>query len=668
MRRHARILLFIGALVLVAGLILGFNPVKVPGLERGGDNFLGLKLGLQLQGGIHLEYRADLRDPVTDERITPSRDQMESLKATIERRVNKSGLGEPIILLLGDDRLLVQIPGVRDVKRAKSLIGETARLEIKHRTFDVLQNIAGITDEDILSVTIEPDPAQVEAFRETSAGLEEAETVEVPEVESEASTEAAGEAEPDPGDQSESVAEGEGEVGAEDPGEGEPEPEPEFAPVLVVEFSESGAEAFAVVVDRLEQSLTPASGEEAASPATETEDGRQRVFPNRLTVTLRGLESRTYQVLYERALLVPGGGVLLLEGVRRIEDTNKFQISLVDVAPTVDVARETFGDDLTVGFTEIQGKSDEDIGLTGDDLARAYPGTHQGSGVPIINIEFNDRGTRKFGELTALIAGTSEQVAFILDGEELISPVVTTAITGGTSFIQGRDFTIERVRDISLLLESGRLPLTIGAPILERDVGPSLGAESLRKSVIAGGVGLGLVLLFMVMYYRAPGMVAAVALVIYGALVLAIFKMVPVTLNLPGVGAAVLSIGMAVDANILIFERMKDELRAGRTLLSAINIGFNRAWPAIRDGNVSTLITCAILFWFADQLGAIFVQGFAITLAIGVGVSMFSAIIISRTFLRLLAETRLSGHLGMFMPSGAAELPQQPTVAPAHRS
>ena len=154
----------------------------------------------------------------------------------------------------------------------------------------------------------------------------------------------------------------------------------------------------------------------------------------------------------------------------------------------------------------------------------------------------------------------------------------------------------------------------------------------------------------MTLYYRVPGFVASLALILYAGMVLSIFKLIPITLTLSGVAAAILSIGMAVDANILIFERMKDELRAGRTMLSAINIGFNRAWPAIRDGNVSTLITCAILFWFSDQLGATIVQGFAVTLAVGVIISMFSAIVVSRTMLRILALSPLSKKIKLFMP------------------
>ena len=161
----------------------------------------------------------------------------------------------------------------------------------------------------------------------------------------------------------------------------------------------------------------------------------------------------------------------------------------------------------------------------------------------------------------------------------------------------------------------------------------------------------------MAMYYRIPGLVAASALFIYASLILAIFKILPVTLTLSGVAAAILSIGMAVDANILIFERMKDELRSGRTLTSAINIGFNRAWPAIRDSNVSTLITCGILYYFSNQLGTTVVQGFAATLAIGVMISMLSAVLISRTFLRVLALTLFGRKANMFVPTKGGSLP-----------
>ncbi len=216
-----------------------------------------------------------------------------------------------------------------------------------------------------------------------------------------------------------------------------------------------------------------------------------------------------------------------------------------------------------------------------------------------------------------------------------------------------------------MLLEEGSLPVAIGDPIQERDVDAILGSESLSKSVSAGLIGLALVLVFMTLYYRVPGVVASIALIFYAAIVLAIFKILPITLTLSGVGAVILSVGMAVDANILIFERTKDELRLGRTLRSAINNGFDRAWPAIRDGNVSTLITSGILFYFSNQLGTTVVQGFAVALAVGVAVSMFSAIVVSRTLLRAVAATPVARRLNWFVPSGGAELPQLQQAAPA---
>ena len=243
----------------------------------------------------------------------------------------------------------------------------------------------------------------------------------------------------------------------------------------------------------------------------------------------------------------------------------------------------------------------------------------------------------------------------MLDGNELIAPVVLQPILTGSAIISG-SFTLNETRDIALLLESGRLPVPIDL-VQERTVDSILGADSLEKSVIAGIIGLALVLVFMTMYYRIPGLVAASALFIYASLILAIFKILPVTLTLSGVAAAILSIGMAVDANILIFERMKDELRSGRTLTSAINIGFNRAWPAIRDSNVSTLITCGILYYFSNQLGTTVVQGFAATLAIGVMISMLSAVLISRTFLRVLALTLFGRKANMFVPTKGGSLP-----------
>ena len=302
---------------------------------------------------------------------------------------------------------------------------------------------------------------------------------------------------------------------------------------------------------------------------------------------------------------------------------------------------------------------DQETGLTGEDLARAYAGTHQTKGTPIVNVQFNSRGTRLFADLTTRLSGTNNRFAVFLDENEIVAPVVNQPILAGAAFIEGPTFTPDRVHTIAIQLESGRLPIPIEV-VQEQDVDAVLGAESLRKSLIAGIVGLCLVLLFMVMYYRMAGLVAAVALLIYTAAVISVFKMVPITLTLAGVAAFILSIGMAVDANILIFERMKEELRLGRTLTSAIDIGFSRAWTSIRDGNVSTLIICAILFWFGQRLGASLIAGFALTLGIGVTLSMFSALTVSKTLLNLLNFSPLGRRRGIFSPE---RLPKARTAA-----
>jgi preprotein translocase subunit SecD len=230
----------------------------------------------------------------------------------------------------------------------------------------------------------------------------------------------------------------------------------------------------------------------------------------------------------------------------------------------------------------------------------------------------------------------------------LLAPVARAWIRDGRTQISG-NFTRERARTLSIQLESGRLPVPLKL-IQESDVDALLGSESLRNSLIAGLVGLGLVMVFVIVYYRMAGVVAAFALVFYAIIVLAIFKLIPITLELAHVGGFILSIGMAVDANILIFERMKEEVRIGRTLASSMEVGFNRAWPAIRDSNISTMITCLVLLWFGDRLGGGLVTGVAISLFIGVAVSMFTALVVSRNLLQLMAWVGLGGRINLFTP------------------
>ena len=651
MRRYARILIVILVLVVLSGLAVGFKTIMIGNFQRGGeDALLGLTLGLDLQGGSHLVYQANLfsepdDESMTGERIPPTADQMDALKRTIERRLNSSGLGEPILQVLGEDRLLVQIPGVSDPDSAKALIGETAQLEFKHRTRNVPRPLEFEEGEIVAYSVVEVTPelfAPPEA-EEADSGDTEASDSEDTENTDESDTEASDSADTETSDN----------TTGDDTEEDAAVPAEPGPPGLVLEFNDTGFANFTETINEMRDSLILA-------------EGAQNLFPDRLAFYLDGAEAQEVEVLYQQAILLEDGQVVPLGGdpnIREIIGSNKYVISLGQIetffenSDPLAEAEQQFSAGGKLVFKLIKGKVDEDINLTGDDLARAYPGQHQTSNAPIVNIEFNGEGTRKFAEITTQIAGTNDQIAIFLDDEELIAPVAEQAITGGTAFISGRDFTIPRVRDIALLLEAGRLPIPITL-ILEKDVDAILGSDSLAKSVRAGVVGLILVFLFMLLYYRMPGLIAALALLIYALMLIAIFKMLPVTLTLSGVAAAILSVGMAVDANILIFERMKEELRAGRTLLSAINIGFNRAWSAIRDSNVSTLITSGILYWFADTLGATVVQGFAATLAIGVMLSMFSAIFVSRTLLRIVALTGIGRRLRWFVPTEGKSLPQ----------
>lgn len=266
-------------------------------------------------------------------------------------------------------------------------------------------------------------------------------------------------------------------------------------------------------------------------------------------------------------------------------------------------------------------------GLSGKQLKRAQVQFDPNTNEPQVGLEFDEEGKKLFGEITERNVG--KLVAIYLDGAPISIPRVNEPIKEGKAVITG-SFTLEEAKTLARRLNAGALPVPI-ILINQQSIGPTLGQESIEKSFLAGLIGLVIVVLFMIFYYRWPGILASLALIIYTLLVLALFKLIPVTLTLAGVAGFIISIGMAVDANVLIFERMKEELRAGKTLITAIDDGFDRAWPSIRDSNVSTIITCVILAWFGTSL----IKGFAITLGIGVLLSMFSAITVTRTFLRV---------------------------------
>lgn len=284
---------------------------------------------------------------------------------------------------------------------------------------------------------------------------------------------------------------------------------------------------------------------------------------------------------------------------------------------------------LPVGIDQIfAGGNAQKTNLTGKDLQQTSVSFDQNTGSPQVQLTFTSEGSQKFADITKRNVG--KIVAIVLDDQVIQAPRVQQAITGGNAVITG-GFTTDQAKAVSIQLNGGALPVPLSV-LDNRTIGATLGASSLQKSLFAGILGFIVIVIFMSVLYGRLGVLASIALLLYTLFVLAIFKIISVTLTLAGIAGFILSIGMAVDANILIFERMREELRRGRKLDVAIELGFSRAWTSIRDSNVSSLITSGILYYFGTGM----VRGFALTLTIGVLVSMFSAIVVTRTFLRLI--------------------------------
>ncbi|OHA08497.1 MAG: protein-export membrane protein SecD [Candidatus Sungbacteria bacterium RIFCSPLOWO2_01_FULL_59_16] len=336
--------------------------------------------------------------------------------------------------------------------------------------------------------------------------------------------------------------------------------------------------------------------------------------------------------------------IVELAGVRDIREA----INMIGETPFLEF-KEPRPAEETSAILEAQGRGErigEDpyfipSGLTGRYLKRAEMQFDPTTNAPLIGVEFNDEGSLRFEAITERNVG--KPIGIYLDGVPLSLPTVREKIAGGRAQITG-EFTLTEARGLVRRLNSGALPVPI-ALVSQQSVDSALGAESLARSLVAALAGFAAVAVFMLFWYRLPGFIAVAALAMYAALVLAIFKLVPVTLTAAGIAGFVLSLGMAVDANILIFERMKEELRAGKALEAAVADGFRRAWTSIRDSNVSSMITAAVLYW----LGTSVVKGFALTLGIGVLVSMLSAISISRTFLFTIVTPWASRHRGLFL-------------------
>lgn len=360
-------------------------------------------------------------------------------------------------------------------------------------------------------------------------------------------------------------------------------------------------------------------------------DNLKSVFRNRIDEL--GVAEPTIQTQGSNRIIIELPGIKDIdEAINRIGET--YELVFMTEAPEGSTNGEILSDYYDPGFKYpgLWVKSD----LSGRNLksADATFDSSQGSlqSEPIVSITFDGAGKEKFATLTR--DNLNKRIGIVLDKKIVSAPSVQSEITDGKAIITGQK-DIAEAQKLAKRLSEGMLPVPTKL-VAQQNVGATLGAESLKKSMIAAIVGLIALAIFMIIYYRFSGFLAVIALAIYGILALALFKLIPVTLTLAGIAGFVLSVGMAIDANVLIFERMKEELRGGKDALQSVRDGFSRAWPSIRDSNLSSIITCIILYYFGSGP----VRGFALTLCIGVIVSMFSAITITRTFMLLIAHTK----------------------------
>ncbi len=324
----------------------------------------------------------------------------------------------------------------------------------------------------------------------------------------------------------------------------------------------------------------------------------------------------------------------LLEFVDFSELTPQEAFTLVGTKIETDFATQQSSVQSSETLTPTQAAKIFPTVMTGSALKSVSVTSTQLNVEPQVAFELTSEGAQIFKDYTT--ANVGQVLAIVLDKEVISVPTINEPITEGQGTISG-NFTIESANVLAVQLRYGSLPIPLKI-VESRTVGPTLGQDSLRKSLVAGAVGFAVVILFMGLYYRLPGFVAIFSILVYALITFALFRTIPITLTLPGIAGFLLSTGSALDANILTFERLKEELRAGQTLRQAVKLGWDRAWPSIRDSNIATLITCAILYYFGSTLGATIVKGFSLTLFLGVLVSLFTAIYVTRTTLTLVLE------------------------------
>lgn len=594
-------------------------------------------LGLDLQGGTRLEYEADVSKVSTNERSGA----LDGVRDVIERRVNSIGVAEPLIQTarVGDAwRVSVELAGIRDVNQAIKLIGETPILEFKEQDNSAPR---GLNADEKKKMDAQNADADAKA-QEDLAKLQKDPTV------------------------------------GQDVGFIKDKPEysdlfsvikQEKAGTVVPRVIETDKAYYAVKIEETKDAgkeikaahilIQYAGSAQAPTSTTRTKDEARA-----LAEKIRGMvTTKNFSDLAKKYSEEPGakdsGGDLGWFGKDVMVSEFEAPAFALKSGEISQVVETPFGfhiiykederalSDVRVRLlthakiqpTDILPPSNgwKNTELTGKQLKRAQIDFDQRTGASQVSLLFDDEGTKLFADITSRNIG--KPVAIFLDGQAISIPTVQSVIPNGQAVITG-SFSIDEAKLLAQRLQAGALPVPIKL-IAQQSVGPTLGQDSVNKSLIAGLWGFAFVALFMLAWYRFPGVLAIASLILYVGISFSIFKLLPVTLTLSGIAGFILSLGIALDANVLVFERLKEELRTGKSYATALEEAFRRAWPSIRDGNTTTLISCAVLYWFSSSV----IKGFALTLAIGVLMSLFTAIVVTRTTLRLVATPRIVGMI-----------------------
>lgn len=620
------------------------NNTIALGLPRFSEE--SFKLGLDLQGGAHLVYRADVSNTPDGDRDTA----VEGARDVIERRVNALGVGEASIRtskVSNEYRIDVEMPGVSDIKEAIERIGETPILEFKEINNEPPRVLTAEEKQSIVTYNAQAKKTMDSALSRIRRG-EDFATLVTEISEDEASKNNGGDT-------------GFLERGVIDP-------------TLYTALSKLKDEQLRTavldttstyyIVKRLaardgatyatiSHILTCVQGDPNCSSTLSEDEARaeaERIYGLATANNFSDLakeystDSVTASFGGDVGEFKQGDLVSLPELESAIFSAEKNQI----IGPVqtelgyhvIYIRDKAVSQDYQMQLIAVNKKTEADLlppqeqwissGLSGKQLSRAEVVTDPQTAAVSVSLKFNAEGAGLFADITK--RNLQQPVAIFLDNEILSQPVVQTEITNGEALITS-NFTITEARLLAQRLNAGALPVPVEL-ISRETIGASLGAESLDQSMRAGIIGLLIVMVLMTLYYRLPGLLATVSLGLYITITLAVFKLMGVTMTLSGIAGLILSVGVAMDANVLIFERMKEELQRGRGLKNAMEDGFVRAWSSIKDSNVSTLITALLLAW----IGTSFVQGFAITLAVGVMISMFTAITITRLFLRIVVD------------------------------